>query len=157
MDQLQPPLQPPPGPDQASALRSYFTSQGEQIGELHGMLYVNPVTRVLFFILSLLLEIAMYIGFAVGIWFSVMLPLNPFATELEAQRDLSILVQPHLGEIESLMVTVKIIVAAVAMLLLLCGILLWRVRSKNTKLKRAFLQADRMKMEFAEARSRFGF
>lgn len=139
--------------------RGYFLQQGQSINMLHGLLSSNVLVHHLAKWLSVLIEISLYLGFALLVALAVCLPTDITSyVQLPMQQAESTMFDPAAFEVNvynrdftELIYVVKFLMILLALPFLLFAGLLSRNRKKSSLIRKAFTETEKMKKSFDEA------
>jgi len=138
----------PPPQDRESAMRFYIIQQGQSINNLNNTLRSSASARGFKSVLSVLMEIVLYLLFIGVIILIFAIPSEPFMFSHEIGGNSSLQAGIHAGEITQMIIALKISLFIISLPLLLCAIILRRNRRKGNLIARAHGETERMKMEF---------
>lgn len=121
----------PPETDRETAMRHYIIQQGQAINQLNTMLDSSFVMRGFKAVISVLLEIVLYLLFAGVIVLIVLIPSDPLVVTHEIGRNTELSAGLHSDEITGLMIALKIALFILGLPVLLGAVLLRRNRRKS--------------------------
>jgi hypothetical protein len=131
--------------------RAYFLQQGQRIQKIHSILDSNILAHHLKKWFSLLVELALYLLFALTILGAICLPVNPFETSISIDDSTRINIELHKDDIVALFITAKILLVVFCLPILGMALLLGRNRRKNALIREASEEAEQMKEAFDKA------
>jgi hypothetical protein len=134
------------------ALKAYFYNQGQSIHKLRGLLDSNILAHGFRYTVSVLLEILMYVFAMAALIILFMSPSNPLEFSQELDNGDQFSAEYTNDDLVATILFVKIILFFVLVMpSVFCGILLNRNRSKSSKIRKAYEEAEQMKTNFDKA------
>jgi hypothetical protein len=140
-----------PTQDRETAMRYFIIQQGHSNSNLNNLLRPGVTGRAFKSVLSVIMEIVMYLLFVAVIAIIFMIPSEPFMFSHDIGGNSSLHAGIHADEITKIVLGLKIILFIVSLPLLFCAIVLRKNRMKGNLIVRAFGETERMRLEYEKA------
>jgi hypothetical protein len=138
------------------ALQAHIMHQGQSINRLHGMLNSSSFVRGFKTVVSVLMEIFMYLLFTWAIILIIIVPID-YTFDQQVNQDISVSSTIHSNNIAGIIISCKIAIFFISLSFLLCAILLRRNRKKSSLIGRAYRETETLKKNFDQAMQLFRF
>jgi hypothetical protein len=139
------------------ALQAHIMHQGQSINRLYGMLGSSSFVRGFKTVVSVLMEIFMYMLLLGAVLLIIFIPSDPMIFSQQLNDDTSFTGGIHSDTVTGLIITLKVIIFLFSLSFLLCAILLRRNRKKSSLIGHAHKEAETLKRNFDQAMQLFRF
>jgi hypothetical protein len=136
--------------NKANKQRAYFFQQGQSIGKLNDLLNSNIFKHHITKWFSIVLEIGFYLIFLFILFLSILLPTE-LSYYFSILGDNSLNLSYCNNDITYVFVTIKIFIVLLGLPLFILARLLAINRKKNTLIRAAYIEAEKMKLSFDDA------
>lgn len=124
----------------------FLVEQSHSIQRLHEVLHSNMVAHGLNAFLSVIVQIVCYLIFILTIFLAITMPGNLQDLMIAMEADAYLVVPKEIYEpIAEFLMSIKIILAVVALPVLFCAMLLGRNRRRAARMRRAFEELETLK------------
>lgn len=117
--------------DRENAMRMYILQQGQAINQLNSILESSSVVRGFKAVISVLLEMVLYLLFIGVIVLIILIPSDPFVMTHEFGRNSELTAGFHSDEITGMIIALKVALFVLSLPVLLGALLLRRNRRKS--------------------------